>query len=74
MRKFTVILDWDEESQQFNVSVPALEGCFTHGATRDEAFLRAKEAIRGHVKGLKTIGEPFPTEDVEVAFVEVAIE
>jgi predicted RNase H-like HicB family nuclease len=59
-RGFKVILEWDREGNAYHVSVPALPGCFTYGRTREEALQRAKEAIQGHLKGLKLIGEPIP--------------
>ena len=73
MRKFKVILEWDSEGQAYHVYVPALPGCVTHGHTRDEALERIQEAIQGHIKGLKLIGEPVPESDVDIAEVQVSV-
>lgn len=72
-RGFKVILEWDREGNTYHVSVPALPGCFTYGRTREEALQRAREAIQGHLKGLKLIGEPVPEGDVDIDEVLVNI-
>jgi antitoxin HicB len=45
------------------VSVPALPGCLTQGATVEQAMERAHEAIEVHVAGLLLTGEPVPAGD-----------
>ncbi|BCV20953.1 type II toxin-antitoxin system HicB family antitoxin [Moorella sp. Hama-1] len=72
-RGFKVILEWDREANAYHVSVPALPGCFTYGHTRVVALERAQEAIRGHIKGLKLIGEPVPEGDVDIDEIMVNI-
>jgi predicted RNase H-like HicB family nuclease len=72
-RRFNVILTWDNESQVFAVSVPALPGCVTQGKTREEALERIQEAIAGHIEALKLIGQPVPQGDVEFAEVQVNV-
>ncbi|GEM_PF-677152 len=42
--KFIVALEEAEEGG-FNVSVPALDGCFTQGEIEEEALANAQEAI-----------------------------
>jgi predicted RNase H-like HicB family nuclease len=39
-----------------------LPGCFTQGRTVDEALVRAREAIAGHLAALRDLGEPIPVE------------
>ena len=58
-----VLLEWDDEGPGYAVSVPALRGCFTQGATVDEALESAREAIAGHIAALTELGEEIPTED-----------
>lgn len=41
----------------FNVSVPALGGCFTQGDTEKEAFENAREADFCYFEGLKKINQ-----------------
>ncbi len=62
MSRYTVLIEYDPEAPGYLVSVPALPGCFTQGNTVDEALVRAREAIAGHVAALRDIGEPIPVE------------
>ena len=54
--KFNVILEPAEEGG-FNVTVPALDGCFTQGKTEEEALKNAKEAIRCYLEGLEKVNQ-----------------
>ena len=71
---YTVVLHPNAESGGYGVEVLALPGCFTQGATREEALERAHEAISAHIAGLRADGEPVPeeTKQPELARVEVA--
>ena len=66
MVKYTVILEPNYTEKGYTVQVPALPGCITYGRTRQEAIARAKEAIRGFIKGLEKTGEPVPEEAAPV--------
>jgi hypothetical protein len=46
--KYTVLIERDEETGQYCVSVPALPGCFTYGDTIEEAMT------------LQKLGKPVP--------------
>ena len=72
--RYTVVLHPDPESGGCGVEVPALPGCFTQGAVREEALERAREAIRCHIEGLLADGESVPTEHEhpQLAVVSVA--
>lgn len=61
-RHFTVLLEWDPEGPGYVVSVPALPGCFTQGATVPDAIERAREAIAGHVAALIETGQQVPAD------------
>ena len=54
--KFNIILEPAEEGG-FNVTVPALDGCFTQGETEQEAVENAKEAIHLYLEGLEKLNE-----------------
>ena len=54
--KFIVMLEPAEEGG-FNVSVPALDGCFTQGETEEESLKNAKEAILCYLEGLEKVNE-----------------
>jgi antitoxin HicB len=73
-RRYTVLLEWDPEGPGYAVTVPALPGCFTQGATVPEALERAREAISGHVAALIEIGEPVPKEDTPALMTVVEID
>jgi len=45
------------EEEGYNVSVPALEGCFTQGDTEEEALENAKEAILCYLEGIQKLDE-----------------
>ena len=61
MRTYTIVVE-PEEGGSYLVSVPALPGCFTRGATVEECRERAIEAIEVHIAGLRADGEPVPEE------------
>ena len=54
--KFLVVLEKAEEGG-FNVTVPALDGCFTQGETEKEALENAKEAILCYLEGLEKVNQ-----------------
>jgi antitoxin HicB len=56
--KFRVIIEQDEDGL-FVVHCPALPGCISQGATREEAQANIKEAITGYVQSLKKHGYQF---------------
>lgn len=73
-KRYTVLLDWDSEGEGYAASVPALPGCFTQGATVDEALTRAREAIAGHIAALMELGEPVPVETVPTVVTAVEVD
>ena len=54
-----------EKGSDFGVTVPDLPGCFSAGASLDEALQQAKEAIECHIEGLLLDNDalPAPTQD-----------
>lgn len=72
--KYTVILQ-EESNPEFagyyNVVVPALPGCFTYGASKEEALSNAREAIALYLEDLEAAGEGAPEERLETVGVEV---
>jgi predicted RNase H-like HicB family nuclease len=57
--RYPVYLEKDEGSD-YGVSVPDLPGCFSAGATIEEALDTAEEAILAHIEGLLMDKEPVP--------------
>ncbi len=68
---FNVILEPADEGG-YNVSVPALQGCFTQGATREEALANAREAILCFLEGLEKVNQIRSGPDATIAQVEVS--
>jgi len=62
MARYTVVIDPEPDGSAYNVSVPALPGCYTWGETIEEALRMAREAITGHIAALAELGEPVPVE------------
>lgn len=54
--KFNIILEQAGEGG-FNVTVPALDGCYTQGETEWEAIENAKEAILCYLEGLEKVNQ-----------------
>jgi predicted RNase H-like HicB family nuclease len=55
--KYRVTIEPDEDGV-FIAEVPALPGCITQGATRQEALANAKEAIELYIESLEAHGDP----------------
>jgi len=70
--KFIVVLEPAEEGG-FNVSVPALDGCFTQGETEEESLKNAKEAILCYLEGLEKVNEIKAKPGVTAREVEVSL-
>ena len=69
--KYRVTIEPDEDGV-FIAEVPALPGCITQGATRQEALANAKEAIELYIESLEAHGDPIPPSIFE-EIVEVAV-
>ncbi len=57
--QYPVVIHKDPDSD-YGVTVPDLPGCFSSGATVEEALEHAREAIECHLEGLMLDGEPIP--------------
>ncbi len=70
--RFNVILEKAEEGG-YNISVPALDGCFTQGETEEEAIQNAREAIICYLEGLEKLNQIKSSPEVEIKELEIAI-
>ena len=70
--KFNVVVEPAEEGG-FNVTVPALDGCFTQGETIEDALGNAREAIACYLEGLEKLNEIKLKPGVTVKEVEVTM-
>jgi len=57
--RFAIVIHQDPGSS-YGVSVPDLPGCFSGGATIEEAFEASREAIQLHLEDMLQCGEPLP--------------
>ena len=64
--KYKVVVQESEEG--YSVCVPGLPGCWSQGATEEEALENIRDAIREY---LQAVNDPFPL--AEVREVEVGI-
>lgn len=58
---FTVVIEQDEDGV-FVATCPAIQGCYTHGTTHEEALANIREAIEVHLEARRDLGEPIPQE------------
>ena len=72
-RRYTILIDPDEEDGGFTVTVPALPGVVTQGETVDECIERAREAIALHIEGLLARGLPVPEERVQPQLATISV-
>jgi len=70
--KFIVVLEPAEEGG-FNVSIPALDGCFTQGENEEEALKNVKEAILCYLEGMEKVNEIKTKPELIAKEVEVSL-
>ncbi len=73
-RKFTAILLPEQDPEfagYYNALVPALPGCISYGASKEEALTNIREAIEAYVEDLEAAGEDVPQDSFEPIIVEV---
>ncbi len=71
--QYTVLLEPDPDDGSYTVTVPALPGVVTQGATFEEALAMAREAIQCHLEGLLADGEPVPEERERLRIATVSV-
>jgi predicted RNase H-like HicB family nuclease len=70
--RFNIVLEKAEEGG-FNITVPALDGCFTQAETEEEALSNAKEAILCYMEGLEKLNQIKTTPNLNYRELEVVI-
>ena len=56
--KFNIILEPAEEGG-YNITVPALDGCFIQADSEEDAIENAREAVLCYLEGLEKINQIF---------------
>ncbi len=72
--RFTVILSPETDPEfagYVNALVPALPGCVSYGASKEEALANIREAIELYLEELRAEGESVPEDHSEQVVVEV---
>jgi antitoxin HicB len=74
-RRYTILLDPDDDEGGYTVTVPARPGVVTQGETVEECLERAREAIGLHIEGLLARGMAVPEERIQpqLATISVAV-
>jgi predicted RNase H-like HicB family nuclease len=70
--QFSVVIEKDQDG--YIASCPALQGCYTQGATYEEVLANIQDAIRLHCEDRLASGEDIPQPDaVSLTSVAVAV-
>lgn len=68
--KYLIIIE--ETESGYSSYSPDLPGCVSTGRTQDEMLVNMREAIKFHIDGLKSNGDPIPKPSTSSSYVEVA--
>lgn len=67
-----VVIEGDQDG--YFVTCPSLQGCYSQGATYEDAIANIKDAIRLHIEDRLAEGEEIPlAASVSVSMVELAV-
>ena len=74
MISYPAVFEYDNDDGAYNVSFPDLPGCFTYGATLDEAKVNAAEVLSAYLESIDSrrmkIPEPSVQKDDNIYNVE----
>lgn len=63
--KYKVVLKYSEEG--YSVSVPGLPGCWSQGATEEEAIENIRDAIQEYLMAISDLHPDSEVREIEVA-------
>jgi len=72
---YTVVLEAERDPEfagYYNARVPALPGCFSYGASKEEALTNIKEAILCYLEDVESHGESVP-QDISACLERVKV-
>ena len=70
---FEVVIEKEADDDGYYAWSPSLPGCFSNGATIEDAKRNMREAVTQHVIALLAHGEPIPQNERLVHVEELAI-
>ena len=74
MKRLTLPIVIESDAEGYFVSCPPLQGCYSQGATYEEAVENIKDAIRLHIEDRMAEGEEIPEQvSVSLSTVEIAV-
>jgi predicted RNase H-like HicB family nuclease len=74
MQRLTLPVIVESDQDSYFVTCPGLQGCYSQGATYEEAITNIKDAIRLHVEDRLADGEEIPQAvSVSLSTVEIAV-
>ncbi|MDR1191575.1 MAG: type II toxin-antitoxin system HicB family antitoxin [Verrucomicrobiales bacterium] len=62
--KYLTKIYWSDDDGAFIAEAPALRGCVSHGATREEAAANIEEAMTSWLGSARKHGDPIPEPDL----------
>ncbi len=71
--EYTVILEPNQDEPGYTATVPALPGCISLGATREEALENTKDAILLWIQMARKKGEELPRDFTVVLKVSIGV-
>jgi predicted RNase H-like HicB family nuclease len=74
MKRLTLPIIIEADSDGYFVSCPGLQGCYSQGETYEEAVENIKDAIRLHIEDRLAGGEEIPEHTtISLSTVEIAV-
>lgn len=70
---FEIVIEKEPEDPGYFAYSPTLPGCFSNGATIEEARLNMREAVQGHLEALMARGDDIPQNDAIVHVEELTV-
>ncbi|MDQ6787600.1 MAG: type II toxin-antitoxin system HicB family antitoxin [Acidobacteriota bacterium] len=60
MRKYEIIIYWDDDDKIFVAEAPELAGCLAHGKTQVDAVKNINEAVERWLETAREFGDKIP--------------
>jgi predicted RNase H-like HicB family nuclease len=70
---FEIVIEKESEDEGYSAFSPTLPGCFSNGASIEEAKRNIREAIEQHVRMLLDRGQPVPQNEKLVHVEELSV-